>query len=689
MAFSWRVIACFGALFVVSGSASAIDTSQPPYGDPRPAAGVKLTAESGTVTLRLNDHFLRELGVRLDGETAERDVDGYIPVRTTFAGTLGFTPEGSGIKKFFGGEAKVRFPLAFVRADGARLKLSPLTLVPGSGESLLVAKNADGETLFEFAMVHHKLWGATRVELANADIRIAPAFAEWIGDLRHIDGTIGQFDLAATVRAPENFPLAPKFCPIVYWPGTNKPASGPNPGGTAIVDTRLIRLGDSPGSSLAAECDASQTGGVCSGTTDARNVKLTPAATIENSEAYLAADVPWYPMFNASGRPGVPAILPPPTTGQQNYPYATLDQHPKLVWAAYRINANNQIEQIGRSGVKHAFLTINRSCLPDGCDQSGFILGRGCDDIYSIGNNNSNSVLGVRAEVDPGIGRWGRCNSTFDSNCDGVRAGGDASGTFDRRLMVSASALNPTLNPGTEYFIEAWYIVRDQANPLNAMGSQRFTPSFTSSWAVPVVTSGTGAFRQGATIDRWVDPATPSATARNVQVSAENGRFKVAVRVTPISGGRFRYDYAVFNVDFARTVAPTSGPGSQEPNLCVASNAGFAGFSVPVVDPAEITGISHFDNGVPANDDWAGATSGGAVAWNAPAPVGVTRCGLNLSVSPNTLDFGTLFRFSFESAGPPVSGNVALTAATGDTTPFIASVIVPGASDTLLSDGFE
>jgi hypothetical protein len=673
---------------VVPGAVRAVDLSVPAPDLLRPVDGTVLEADSGTTTLRLNDLLLRDYGARLVGEVGKRDADGFRPVRAPFAGALAFTPEGAGIKGFHEGRAEVRWPASLVRADGATFALGPLRLVPGKGDVLLRALDREGEPVFEFATVHHKLHGAVRVQLQNGDIRIAPKLARWLG-MPEVSGvTVGQFDLDATVRAPEGFStLDPKSCAFVYWPESTKPGIG-----KVEVRTLLIRLGDSAGGSLAAQCQSG-----CNGTNQSRNVKITPGATIANDTDPLAAHVPWYPMFSSAARAGWPQQNPPPTSGQPNYPYQTLDQHPMLVWSVYRINKDGQIEQLGRSGVKHAFFTINRNCLP-GCNVNGNILGPGCDDIYSIGNNDANSVLGVRREIDPVVGRWGRCNSTFDSNCDGLQDRdaennliGGASGNFDRRLMAVEADLSPTLNPSAQYFIESWYIVRDQKNPFTAMGSQQFTPTFTTAWTVPVVTSGPGAFRQGATIDRWVDPANPGPDASTTLIETATGRFKVAVRVTALPSGRYRYDYAVFNADFARVITPSSGPGSAEPNLCVASNSGFAGFRVPLAPNADPSNPTHFDNGLPASDDWTPTLGAEAVSWAAPAGGPVTRCGLTFEQPGNTLDFGTLFRFSFESAAPPESGQVELIPATGDPTPITASALVPGLidPDRLFRNGFE
>jgi hypothetical protein len=87
-------------------------------------------------------------------------------------------------------------------------------------------------------------------------------------------------------------------------------------------------------------------------------------------------------------------------------PYGN-DQHPYLIWNLYRTNSDGRLEQIGRSGVKHAWLTTNGSCLDSTAEHDSHILGRGCLDTYGTGNNDTSSDLGPRSEIVPATGIWG------------------------------------------------------------------------------------------------------------------------------------------------------------------------------------------------------------------------------------------------------------------------------------------
>jgi hypothetical protein len=156
------------------------------------------------------------------------------------------------------------------------------------------------------------------------------------------------------------------------------------------------------------------------------------------------------------------------------------------------------------------------------------------------------------------------------------------------------------------------------------MGTKRVT--FSRPGTVWVV-GGNDQYKLGPAIDRWVDPAAPGPNASSVQISTAEGNVKVASKVTDLGGGRWRYDYAVMNLDFSRAI--TEGA---EPNLRVLSNQGFNGLAVPA-GTATITDLKFSDGDLDATNDWTASVSGGNVFWVAPAG--------------NSLNWGTMFRFSF------------------------------------------
>lgn len=348
-----------------------------------------------------------------------------------------------------------------------------------------------------------------------------------------------------------------------------------------------------------------------------------PNDPLGTSTALHAADVAWREKF---------------TTPCEPY---DSDQHPYLIWNLYRIDALGRIEQVGRSGVKHAFLTTNVGCSEN--PGTGHILGRGCRDTYGTGNNDSGSDLGPRNEILPASGLWGRCGSIYDGNCNGNDEDFGGYSNFDHRMKVRESKIDPNEpeNAGATYRFESWYIVRDDINIYNTMQTRPATFSWSgSTWSV----SNGNPSPLGSAIDQWVPAGTTAPNQRNTEVVDTRGRAKVAVKVTDVGGGRYRYDYAVMNFDFAHAV--TEG---REPNLRVLSNDGFVSFSVPASAALEIDDIEFSDGDTDLANDWTRVEEPNRLTWSAPAG--------------NRLNWGTLFSFSFTANAAPVEAPTRLTTA--------------------------
>ncbi|MCW5568967.1 MAG: hypothetical protein KIS84_12155, partial [Dokdonella sp.] len=372
-----------------------------------------------------------------------------------------------------------------------------------------------------------------------------------------------------------------------------------------------------------------------------------------------AADIPWWQKFSGN-----------------HEPYGN-DQHPYLIWNLYRINANGSIDQIGRSGVKHAFLTTNTGCIEN--PNNGHVLGLGCIDTYSTGNNDSNNALGPRSEIIPATNEWGRCGSIYDIDCNGV-ANSSGNTNYSQRLIVAESQIAPGLNPGATFLFESWYLAREDINIYNSMASKSFTATWTgSTWAV----GGNANYRLGPAIDRWVDPAIPTANAQSIEFASVEGHVKVAVKATDLGGGNWRYDYAVMNLDFARGVTEGASP-----NLRVVHNYGFDRFSVTAPGVA-ISDIVFSDGDLDAANDWAGTATASGIEWSAPvnpAPPANTPAVLN------PLNWGTLYRFSFTANSAPTAAAIDLHIAQAGMPASLTNTILgptPMLADLIFRDGFE
>jgi hypothetical protein len=437
-----------------------------------------------------------------------------------------------------------------------------------------------------------------------------PAAAGW---------TVAELQMTTDVlrqgSAPDSVAAARK------WHGTAVPGV---PGATYQADLFMTAMGFQY-----SRCNG------CTGAGGAGLAVFTPSSTLRNnvnngsfaptlagdplgtSTALYAADIPWWQKFSGS-----------------NPPYNN-DQHPYLIWNLYRFNADGTIDQIGRSGVKHAFLTLNTGCIEN--PGNSHILGRGCSDVYSVSNNDSNSSQGPRSEIIPATNQWGRCGSIYDTNCDGL-ANATPLGVYDERLVVRESQFSGAGQTGATYLFESWYLAREDVNILNSMATIRAT--FTRSGSIWAV-GGNSQYKLGPAIDRWVEPTSRGNNVASATVSTSEGNVKLAAKATNLGGGRWRYDYAVMNLDFARAV--TQGA---EPNLRVVSNLGFNSFSVPV-GSATLTDIAFSDGDLNVGNDWAASISNGVITWTTPN-------------NANPLNWGTMFRYSFITDKGPGATQIAV-----------------------------
>jgi hypothetical protein len=393
---------------------------------------------------------------------------------------------------------------------------------------------------------------------------------------------------------------------------------------------------------------------------------LAPSAELENVGT---ANVPWFSKFTNLASP-------------------IRDQHPFLIWQAMRVR-NGILEPLGRSDLKHAFLTINSGCEPGACT-AGNTLGLGCADVYGVSTNDSVGSLAPRPEVSAFTGNWNHCfgvGTHFDTNGDcsqdffgsgensfthGLKvaesdfgtaitsltwSGGTATATLTGHGLttgtqvrvfgatqagyngthtvtvvdadtftypVAAATVSPATGlpmfqlASTTFFVEAWYIVKDDINIFNSMGRRQVTPSFSgSSWSYPTV----GAYVTGPAIDAWVAPTGHPATDENTLLDTGEGRVQLAVRTFDLGGGVHRYAYALQNHDFDRQLDS---------------------FRVPFyTSGATISNITYVDNDGNAANDWTGSADATGVTWTAPAG--------------GELDYGSLLAFRFDVDRAPAT----------------------------------
>jgi len=657
---AWQRLAAAIALGTATMSMAATP-DQPPRQDTADEALAPQIwrLDGGDLRMRFNDSFLDLFGIGIKLSAGVRDPRNseyaIFPVLASGGMTLN-APDG-GFERFVDGQLKIRGGFELILPDASRVDLRDPLIRPSAANPLqLELVGADGQV---WVYINHLMYEFVQdfrtFQVVSSDLRATPALAKRVGNEALADAYIGELHLDARVVERSREMTARPKGNTPNFHGTPHPQGG-------IYEADVLMETYSMSFS---RCRRENGTNGCDGAgADNGEVVFTPSATLRNGNTDRTADVPWYRKF---------------TTSPYSYPYPGNDQHPYLIWNMYRI-VDDQLEQIGASGIKHAFLTINVGCAPGGSQWGGNILGRNCGDTYGTGNNDSNSDLGPRIELLPASGVWGRCGSVYDPNCVGSNTNPSPNTNYGSRLVVRESQMQV---PGATYWSEAWYIVQDDTNIYNTMGRRPMAPAPGSNVWIP---GNQGAVMQlGPVINAWVDPvANPT---RNIEISTDQGRVRVAVKVktlpacpaeSGLSGTCYRYDYAVNNFDFANSA--TQGT---LPNLRVFGAKGFDRFSIarPIGAGIHFPVDAHFaDLDINPANNWTASLGGSQITWTAPAG--------------NELNWGTLYRFSLISdAAPQTQAETVIELRPANPLPrgdLIGSIIGPtGMGARVMYDGFE
>lgn len=570
----------------------------PPVVASQAAAEPVWIARGATTTLQFHAELLADLGLEIrrvePREASHADSLSFVAPKPW---NLTFRAAGGGFEDFLGGGLRHRggFELAW---RGGAVSLVGFEVRPGSRPQTLEVLDGDGVKLFDVHHIHYEMDLEGRsLELRHMDVSISRELAARLGEPRREGLVIAAMRLTAAVEPPAGVFLPQGACTDPRWP--TEPGFDADVALTAISNVQ--QTAREPGVQVA----------------------ITPDATLANVGT---ADVPWYEKFLG------------------NFPPYGNDQHPFLVWALYRIR-DGRIEQLGQSEIKHAFFSINSGCSCFGDN----ILWVGCGDTYSVTTNMSRAWLAPRGEVTAHTGVWARCGSHFDLDCNDIEDFQHAHDSFEHRMAVREADLQTT---GSTYFLEAWYVVRDDIDIFNSMGYRQLTPTLVGDvWDFDFV----GGFVQGPVVEAWVPSIGPPAGALNTVVRRPDGHLQVAVRTVAVGGGRYRYDYAVMNHDFDRRIDA---------------------FSVPLTAGDAPQQIEFRDLDADPGNDWQASVDARSITWRSPGEAAA-------------LDWGTLFSFRFELTRAPVATAVRL------------GIVEPGADEEIsvaglgptpvemFSDGFE
>ncbi|MGB4858386.1 MAG: hypothetical protein WBP11_03560 [Dokdonella sp.] len=539
-----------------------------------------------------------------------------------------------------------------LRLQRETLDLSRFVLRPSAADALgLDLIGRDGQTWFQLIRPMSEFSDDRRtLHISTMDVTVTAALASRLGRPEIAGWTVGDASINATTTA---LPAPEQPAATFNWPGDPAPNGGTYKADLFMSDLLFQYM----------RCDG------CSGPGGSGRIVFAPTSKLRNNANTGTVQV--YTVGNGNDPLGASTAMWP--AGIAWYakfsgdfaPYGN-DQHPYLVWNMYRTNADGSIQQIGRSGAKHAYLTTNHNCTGSN-DHDNHVLGRGCEDTYTMSHNDNPNALSPRSEIVAATGQWGRCGSIYDPVCIG-QPSASGNGNYDQRMLVDESQISEYLHPGASYLMESWYVTRDDINIYNSMATVRAVPQYSGGWNV----NDQSEFWLGPAIDRWVEPGAPDSNAANVQLMTPEGHIKIAVKATYIGFAKWRYDYAFANMDFARADVDCC-----EPNLRVKSNKGIREIRIPITG-AGVTTPRFVDADMDASNNWTVSQSGGYLIFTAPT-------------GSNSLDWGSLYSASFVSPATPVRSDLNLVVAhPGTPSSYNATGLFgPAASDIVFRSGFD
>jgi len=341
-----------------------------------------------------------------------------------------------------------------------------------------------------------------------------------------------------------------------------------------------------------------------------------------------------------------------PLVGQQMYRYRSFTAPGSTV-------SFSRMEQIGQGWVKWVGIPVNGSsatcgtgsCSPGGSGQ----MGPNCADTYSSGFN----------------GPTGMARRSFINAATGVlsgaRGGGTGETTINTRLQVLASDL-AAQPQGTRFFIEtvhllphdAQYLRPGQNVAINAMNNASSQEIGVNGGVGNATLIGGAANRQIPVIARWreLDPTVTLVTADHDDTPNPSRagafircRFYVAAKVTDLLDGRWRYEYAVYNLNSDRSA------GS---------------FTLPMHDSTAFT--DYFFRHAPTHSGEAISNAPWTATKAAHSLVFATQT-FAANPAANAIRWGTMYNFGFTAPVPPTTGEARLGLFKPGT---LADIAVPG-----------
>jgi hypothetical protein len=395
---------------------------------------------------------------------------------------------------------------------------------------------------------------------------------------------------------------------------------------------------------------------------------ISPNAGTAAGPDVIVGDLSGLAQFGTSGtQVGLAVGTDSCNNGQVDLNWVALpsNNHPVIPQNLYRMSGgttnDRTFEQIGESSVKHAFTALTNNICGFGCNGvGGSNLGSGCSDPYSASlNAGSGNALGSRAWINPFTGVYPRGDSTTPPN---THTGHTHTGV-SHRILVEASDLNTTLNPGATYYTEGQYVtpheftwcaanpgqcaacpanaplpsIQAPCNPNNNVSYRRYTVTGTTSFT----------FTTAATTVRKL-PAIAAWTGASFTVvqpdPANDGIAIIAYKVTNPSAGVWHYEYAVYNQNLDRGIQSFSIPLGNGATL---SNTGF--HAPPQHQAWDQNGPQSTSAFAFSSTPWTPTQTSNSISWASET--------LAQNQMANAIRWGTLYNFRFDSNAPPQNVN--------------------------------
>jgi hypothetical protein len=333
--------------------------------------------------------------------------------------------------------------------------------------------------------------------------------------------------------------------------------------------------------------------------------------------------------------------------------YADDNRHPVISQNLFRLRTEDGIsrfEHVGRSWLKHGFLSTNSNGCCGGCVPTfGHFLEPKCSDAYSANRNGVQNFLGPRYPINPHTGHF-----TYPAMAPSW------SGNL-RRLEVHVSDLYPTNSTPTSYFGEGHYVSADDALAGNGNNNASYRQVSAFRLGTNWLFGFLGSTEQGKPAIRAWKAREPMVREVDIQLPGE-GLLVLAHKVTSVGSGWWNYEYALYNMN---------------------SDDGVRSFTLPIPDGVRTRNVGFHDLAYRGGDgkngtnvdttDWPAVRSTGELEWQTET--------FAANDNANALRWGALMNFRFEADAPPAPGDLQLeTYKSGQTHTVMAEVPadVPG-----------